>query len=100
MVSKKFEHSQWDFSPQTGSTNCAPDGCFIDQLGCSSPRKINRRNMVISRREIAYQQVGTTSSKASPPDISQDSKSYLIRMDNMVTLTDLKKKGGTPRIRK
>ena len=45
-------------------------GCFIDRMGCSSPRKINRKNMVISRKEMAYQRVGTTSSKARPPDIS------------------------------
>ena len=49
-------------------------GCFIGRLGCSSPGKINRRNMVISRKEIAYQRVGTTSSKARPPDISQELK--------------------------
>ena len=50
------------------------DGCFIDRLECSSPGKINRRSMVISRKEIAYQRVGTTSSKAGPPDISQELK--------------------------
>ena len=76
MMDKKFEDFQWDFSSQTGSTSCAPDGCFIDRLGCSSPGKINRRNMVISRKKMVYQRVGTTSSKASPPHISQESKLY------------------------
>ena len=33
--------------------------------------------MVISRKEMAYQRVGTTSSKGSIPDISQESKLYL-----------------------
>ena len=32
--------------------------------------------MVISRNKMAYQQVGTTSSKASPPNISQELKLY------------------------
>ena len=32
--------------------------------------------MVISRKKIAYKRVGTTSSKASPPNISQESKLY------------------------
>ena len=70
MVDKKFGDFQWYFSSQTGSTSCAPEGCFIDRLGCRSPRKINRRNMVISRKKMVYQRVGTTSSKASPPNIS------------------------------
>ena len=39
-------------------------------LGCISPGKINGRNMVISRKKIAYQRVGTTSSKDRSPDIS------------------------------
>ena len=76
MVDKKFEDFQWDFSSQTGSTSCAPDGCFIDRLRCSSPGKINRSIMVISRKKMVYQRVGTTSSKASPPNISQESKHY------------------------
>ena len=76
MVDKKFGDFQWDFSSQTGSTSCAPDQCACDQLGCSSPGKISRRNMVISRKKMAYQRVGTTSSKASPPDISRESKLY------------------------
>ena len=76
MVDKKFGDFQWDFSSQTGSTSCAPDGCFIDRLRCSSPGKINKRNMVISRKKMAYQQVESTISKASPSDISQESKLY------------------------
>ena len=76
MVDKKFGYFQWDLSSQTGSTRCAPDGCASDWLGYSSPGKINRKNMVISRKKIAYQRVETTSSKASPPDISQESKLY------------------------
>ena len=83
------------FSSQTGSTICAPDGCFIDRLGCSSPGKINWRNMVISRKKMAYQRVGTTSSKASPPNISQEFTSIHIQMDNIVTLTYLKRMGGS-----
>ena len=74
IVDKKFGDFQWDFSSQTGFTSCVPDGCFIDRLGCSSPGKINRRNMVISKNKMAYQQVGTTISKASPPNIFQESK--------------------------
>ena len=70
MLDTKFGDFQWDFSSETGATSCAPDGCFIDWLGCSSPGKINRTNMIISRKEMAYQRVGTTSSKARPPDIS------------------------------
>ena len=68
------------------------DGCFIDRLGCSSPGKINRRNMVISKNKMAYQQVGTTISKASPPNIFQESKVQLIhiQMHNIVALTYLK----------
>ena len=54
MVDKKFGDFQWDFSSQTGSASCALDGCFIDRLGCSSPEKINGRNMVISRKKMAY----------------------------------------------
>ena len=77
MVDKKFGDFQWDFSSQTGSTSCAPDECFIDRLGCSSPGKIDRRNLAISRKKKAYQQTGTTSFKASPPDISKKSKSLL-----------------------
>ena len=76
VVDKKFGDFQWDFSSRIGFTSCAPDGCFIDRLGCSSPGKINRRNMVISRKKMVYQRVGTTSSKASPPNISQESKLY------------------------
>ena len=76
MVDKKFGDFQWYFSSQTGSTSCAPEGCFIDRLGCRSPRKINRRNMVISRKKMVYQRVGTTSSKASAPNVSQESKLY------------------------
>ena len=34
--------------------------------------------MVISRKEMAYQQVGTTSSKSSNLDIFQNSKLYFI----------------------
>ena len=51
MVDKKFGDFQWDFSSQTGSTSCAPDECFIDRLGCSSPGKIDRRNLAISRKK-------------------------------------------------
>ena len=49
MVDKKFGDFRWNFSSRTGSMSCAQDGCFIDQLGCSSLGKINRRIMVISR---------------------------------------------------
>ena len=80
IVDKKFGDFQWDFSSQTGFTSCAPDGYFIDWLGCSSPGKINRRNMVISKNKMAYQQVGTTISKASLPNIFQESKVYLIHI--------------------
>ena len=83
---KIFGDLQWDFSSQSGSTSCAPDGCFIDRMGCSSPGKINKRIMVVSRKEMAYQRVRTTSSKASPPDISQESKIH-IQMDSIVALT-------------
>ena len=72
MVDKKFGDFQWDFASQTGSTNFAPDRCFIDGLGCSSSGKISRRDMVILRKKMAYQRGGFTSSKASPPDISQE----------------------------
>ena len=37
-------------------------------------RKINMKNMVVSRKEMAYQRVGTASNKASHSDISQESK--------------------------
>ena len=51
--------------------------------------------MVISRKEMSYQRAGTTSNKASTPDIFQESKLYFnsihIQMDNIVTLTYLKK---------
>ena len=76
MLDTKFRDFQWDFSSQTGAISCAPDECFIDWLGCSTPEKINRKNMTISRKEMEYQRVGTTSSKASPPDTSQESKIY------------------------
>ena len=62
MVDKKFGDFQWNFSSQTGSTNCAPNGYVIDRLGCSSPGNINRRKMVISRKKMTYQRIGTTSS--------------------------------------
>ena len=96
IVDKKFGDFQWDFSSQTGFTSCAPDGYFIDWLGCSSPGKINRRNMVISKNKMAYQQVGTTISKASLPNIFQESKVYLIhiQMHNIVALTYLKNMEG------
>ena len=83
MVEKKFRDFQWDFSFQIGSTSCAPDGCFIDRLGCSSPGKINRKSMVISNKKMAYQRVGTISSKASPPNISQESKLYFSSHTNV-----------------
>ena len=31
--------------------------------------------MIIARKEVTYQQAGTTSSKASPPDISKETNS-------------------------
>ena len=40
LVDKKLGDFQWDFSSQTGHTNCAPDRRFMDLLGCSSPGKI------------------------------------------------------------
>ena len=39
-------------------------------------RGINRRSMAVSGKKMAYERVRTTSSKASPPDISQESKIY------------------------
>ena len=71
MVDKKFGDIQWDFFSQTFSTSCAPDRYFIVRLESGSPGKINRLHMVISRKEI-----GTTRSKTSHPDISQESKIY------------------------
>ena len=52
--------------------------------------------MVISRKDIAQQQVGTTSSKASPTDISQELNltSVHIQMGNIMALRYLKKNGG------
>ena len=52
--------------------------------------------MVISRKDIAQQQVGTTSSKASPTDISQELNltSVHIQMGNIMALRYLKKTGG------
>ena len=101
MVDKKFGDFQWDFSSQTGSTSCAPDRCFIDRLGCSFPGKINRRNMVISRKKMVYQRVGFTRVKLALQIFlkSQNFTSIHIQMDNIVALTYLKKMG-EPRIRK
>ena len=58
----------------------------------SSPGKINRRSIVISRKEMTYQQVGTTSIKTSFPGICQESKRYFNshKMDSIVTVTYLK----------
>ena len=52
--------------------------------------------MVISRKDIAQQRVGTTSSKASPTDISQELNltSVHIQMGNIMALRYLKKNGG------
>ena len=71
MVDRKFGDFQWDFPFQTGSTSCALARFFFDQLACSLPGKISRTNMVISRKEMVCQRVGTTNSKASPPDSSK-----------------------------
>ena len=102
MVDKKFGDFHWDFSPQTVSTSRAPDGCFIDSLGCSSSGKVNRRNMVILRKEMIHPLVGTTSSKDSPPDISQESKLYFSSHTNgqHSGLDIFQKKLGEPRLRK
>ena len=43
-------------------------------LNNNFPGKINRRNVVISRKKMRYHRVGTGSSKASPPDILQEPK--------------------------
>ena len=92
MVGKEFGDFQWDFSSQTGFTNCAPDACFIKRLGCSSPGKINMRNMVFSRKKIAYQLEILAVKLALQRFLeSQNLTSIHQHMDNIVALTYLKK---------
>ena len=37
-----------------------------------APQDVLQMSMIIARKEVTYQQAGTTSSKASPPDISKE----------------------------
>ena len=100
MVDKEFVHFQWDFSSQTGFTSCALDGRFIKRLGCSSPGKINMRNIVFSRKKIAYQLKILAVKLALQRFLeSQNLTSIYQHMDNIVSLTYLKI-WGNPRIRK
>ena len=86
-----------EFFSQTGSTSCAPDECFIDRLGCSSPGKINRRNTVISRKKRHISELELLVLKLALQTFlrSQNFTSIHIQMDNIVSLTYLKKMGGT-----
>ena len=76
IVDKRFGDFQWNLSSLIGRTSCVLGRCMIDRLGCSSSGTINRKNMVISRKEMAYQRVGTIGSNVNPPNISQKSKPY------------------------
>ena len=50
--------------------------CSRRMIHCPVRIKLSKKNMVISRNEVAYQRVETTSNKASPPDIPQESQLY------------------------
>ena len=94
VVNKEFGDFQWDFTSQTGSTSCAPDGCLIEQLGYSSPEKINSRNMNFSRKKIEYQLEITAARLALQIfGKNQNFTSIHIHMDNIVTFTYLKRNG-------
>lgn len=57
--------------------------------------------MGVSRKEMANQRVGTTRSKAKPPDISQESKRVNLHTNEQHNGFDIfEKDGGGPRTRK
>ena len=73
------------------------DASLTGWLECSSPGKINRRNMVISRMKMVFQQLELLAVNLTLQTFlkSQNFTSIDIQMDNIVDLTYLKKMGGT-----